>query len=136
MTRTEFSYNTRSMPARNGQSRDQASTTMLSPLNSEIVSMFPADDLAGVLIDLPDTIVTTVDDLSTPEMNASSTSAEDSADLRNAAERIWRRCLDAIRPQLSAQTMRTWFEPLEATALEGTEITLRAPSSFFCEWIG
>ena len=98
--------------------------------------MFPADDLAGVLIDLPDTIVTTVDDLSTPEMNASSTSAEDSADLRNAAERIWRRCLDAIRPQLSAQTMRTWFEPLEATALEGTEITLRAPSSFFCEWIG
>ena len=103
---------------------------------SEIVSMFPANDPAGVLIDLPDTIVTTVDDPTAPEMNTSSTSEDERAHLRNAAERIWRRCLDAIRPQLSAQTMRTWFEPLEATALEGTEITLRAPSSFFCEWIG
>ncbi len=57
------------------------------------------------------------------------------SDLRLAAERIWKRCLELIRPQLSAQTMRTWFEPLEATALEGSEITLRVPSNFFCEWI-
>jgi chromosomal replication initiator protein len=111
-------------------------------MNSEIVSMFPAHEPAGVLIDLPDTIVTTVDEPThssanaAPEMDASSTGEDERAHLRNAAERIWRRCLDAIRPQLSAQTMRTWFEPLEATALEGTEITLRAPSSFFCEWIG
>ncbi len=110
--------------------------------------MFPANDPAGVLIDLNDTIVTTVDELTAsatnaaPEMNASSqmnvspASEDERANMRNAAERIWRRCLDAIRPQLSAQTMRTWFEPLEATALSGTEITLRAPSSFFCEWIG
>jgi len=98
--------------------------------------MFPADDPAGVLIDLNDTIVTTVDDPTALEDTTPSSSEDERADLRNAAERIWRRCLDAIRPQLSAQTMRTWFEPLEAIALEGTEITLRAPSSFFCEWIG
>ncbi|HEY3875360.1 MAG TPA: DnaA/Hda family protein, partial [Candidatus Kapabacteria bacterium] len=61
---------------------------------------------------------------------------DDRAKLRAAAERIWKLCLETIRPQLSAQTMRTWFEPLEAIALEGSEITLRAPSSFFCEWIG
>ncbi len=104
-------------------------------MNAEIVSMFPANDPAGVLIDLNDTIVTTVDELAAQE-NASPTGEDERANMRNAAERIWRRCMDAIRPQLSAQTMRTWFEPLEATALEGTEITLRAPSSFFCEWIG
>jgi chromosomal replication initiator protein len=141
MTRTEFFYESivddarivsdaRSIPVRNAPSNNRL------PMNAEIVSMFPAHDPAGVLIDLPDTIVTTVDDPAAPEMNTSSTSEDERAHLRNAAERIWRRCLDAIRPQLSAQTMRTWFEPLEATALEGTEITLRAPSSFFCEWIG
>jgi chromosomal replication initiator protein len=113
----------------------QASTTMRSTMNSDIVSMFPAEEHAEVLIDLPNTIVTTLDEPGTADTNAS-TSEDERAHLRNAAERIWRRCLDTIRPQLSAQTMRTWFEPLEATALEGTEITLRAPSSFFCEWIG
>ena len=62
-------------------------------------------------------------------------SERSTSELRLAAERIWKRCLEIIRPQLSAQTMRTWFEPLEATALEGSEITLRVPSNFFCEWI-
>jgi chromosomal replication initiator protein len=141
MTRTEFSYDsiagdTRPIPFRNIPLQDHASSPILTSMNAEIVSMFPAHDPAGVLIDLNDTIVTAVDELTASEMNESSGGEDERAHLRNAAERIWRRCLDAIRPQLSAQTMRTWFEPLEATALEGTEITLRAPSSFFCEWIG
>jgi chromosomal replication initiator protein len=55
--------------------------------------------------------------------------------IRNAAEQIWKRCVETLRSQLSAQTMRTWFEPLEATQLEGTQLTLRTPSSFFSEWI-
>ena len=57
------------------------------------------------------------------------------SNLRNAAEQIWKRCMDTLRGQLSAQTMRTWFEPLEATQLDGSQITLRTPSSFFSEWI-
>ncbi len=147
MTRTEFSFDTRSKPGSIGQSQDRLS------LNPEIASTFPEHDRSheptprsiarnGVLIDLSETIVTTVDDPTASEMNASSVmgaspeSGDERADLRNAAERIWRLCLESIRPQLSAQTMRTWFEPLEATALEGSEMTLRAPSSFFCEWIG
>src|ERR1051326_6103025 len=36
--------------------------------------------------------------------------------LRNAAEQIWKRCMETLRGQLSAQTMRTWFEPLEPGA--------------------
>jgi hypothetical protein len=57
------------------------------------------------------------------------------SELRSAAQKIWKMCLETIRPQISSQTMRTWFEPLAATQLEGSEITLRAPSNFFCEWI-
>ncbi|MDP4287245.1 MAG: chromosomal replication initiator protein DnaA [Bacteroidota bacterium] len=63
-------------------------------------------------------------------------SAEESTrNLRSAALQIWKRCLDTLRAQLNPQTMRTWFDPLEAIGLEGAILTLRAPSSFFCEWI-
>jgi chromosomal replication initiator protein len=113
---------------------------------------------AGILIDLTEPIVSTVNEhlveahlaefpaqsiaptIATPmdEGDGASLNTSDasSAMLHAAAQQIWRLCLETIRPQLTAQTMRTWFEPLEATALEGSEITLRAPSSFFCEWIG
>ncbi len=105
---------------------------------------------AGLLIDLPETIATTAAQRSTDfpvetnsaQLNGSAgipgriVSATDGSDMRIAAQRAWLLALDRIRPQLSAQTMRTWFEPLEAMMLEGSEITLRAPSSFFCEWIG
>lgn len=75
-------------------------------------------------------------DSTTDERSLNADEQSSAANLQAAAERIWRMCLDTIRPQLSAQTMRTWFEPLRAVALEGSEMTLRAPSSFFCEWIG
>lgn len=57
------------------------------------------------------------------------------SNIRSAAEQIWKRCIETLRAQLSAQTMRTWFEPLEAVGLEGSELTLRTPSNFFSEWI-
>ncbi|GEM_PF-6052 len=74
-------------------------------------------------------------DLNAAHENERSSEVERSK-LRDAAGRIWLRCLETMRSQLSPQTMRTWFEPLEAVELEGSVITLRAPSSFFCEWIG
>ncbi len=116
-----------------------------SPINrssrtSDLLARAISSDRSAsqVLIDLPDTLVRPVEEqLSAMESASSSTNnADDHSDLRAAAQRIWRLCMEAIRPQLSAQTMRTWFEPLEATALEGSEITLRAPSNFFSEWIG
>jgi chromosomal replication initiator protein len=61
--------------------------------------------------------------------------SESSNEMRTAAVAIWRKCLETIRPQISSQSIRTWFEPLVATALEGSQITLRAPSNFFYEWI-
>ncbi|MHB8392507.1 MAG: DnaA ATPase domain-containing protein, partial [Acidobacteriaceae bacterium] len=102
---------------------------------------------AGILIDLPEAVVTTVHEPPTAVsveidpahhsgVPAGIADETDRSNLRAAARRIWLVALERIRPQLSAQTMRTWFEPLEAVTVEGAEITLRAPSSFFCEWIG
>ncbi|MEI8135353.1 MAG: chromosomal replication initiator protein DnaA [bacterium] len=56
-------------------------------------------------------------------------------DLRAAAIAIWQRSLDTIKNQISPQSFTTWFEPLVAKALEGTTLTLLAPSGFISEWI-
>jgi len=101
-------------------------STVNEHLVEEHLAEFPAQSIAP-------TIATPMDEGDGASLNTSDAS---SAMLHAAAQQIWRLCLETIRPQLTAQTMRTWFEPLEATALEGSEITLRAPSSFFCEWIG
>lgn len=58
-----------------------------------------------------------------------------SAELRSAAIAIWKMCLESIRTKVSAQSFRTWFEPLTAVDLEGSQLTLKAPSNFFYEWI-
>jgi chromosomal replication initiator protein len=60
---------------------------------------------------------------------------EGAAELRPAAQAVWKNCLDLLRPQLSPQTFRTWFDPIVPMGLSGSELLLRAPSSFFCEWI-
>ncbi|HET6512785.1 MAG TPA: chromosomal replication initiator protein DnaA [Candidatus Kapabacteria bacterium] len=55
--------------------------------------------------------------------------------MRSAAIAIWKMCLESIRTKVSAQSFRTWFEPLTAVDLEGSVLTLKAPSNFFYEWI-
>jgi chromosomal replication initiator protein len=56
-------------------------------------------------------------------------------DLRVAALAIWQRSLDTIKTQISPQSFTTWFEPLVPKSLEGTTLTLLAPSGFISEWI-
>ena len=90
-------------------------------------------DQTDIMLDLPDNILNS--SAVNPGLASDSPNGDGLADLRNAAEQIWKMCLETIKAQLSAQTVRTWFEPLTAIALEGSEITLRAPSNFFCEWI-
>lgn len=62
--------------------------------------------------------------------------AERAGESTREATGIWKQCIEALRPELSAQTMRTWFEPLVPTAFDGSQLTLQAPSNFFREWIG
>jgi chromosomal replication initiator protein len=89
----------------------------------------------NLTLDISDTLL----DQTNPEGDLPTSRAaqdRDSAhEQRPAAIAIWKRCIDSIAPQISSQTLRTWFEPLIATQLDGSEITLRAPSNFFYEWI-
>ena len=55
------------------------------------------------------------------------------------AERAWDECLDVIRDNVSAQSFKTWFAPLEAQSLKEEEdlrkLTIQLPSRFYYEWL-
>jgi chromosomal replication initiator protein len=57
----------------------------------------------------------------------------------SSAERAWDECLDIIRDNVSAQSFKTWFEPLEAQSLEEEDdlrkLTIQLPSRFYYEWL-
>ncbi len=99
-----------------------------------------SDRSAAVMLDLATNILDQPFGLSdTPHVRGAAAQQnpppDSKTELRSAAVAIWRMCLESIRAQISAQSLRTWFEPLVATELEGSQITLRAPSNFFYEWI-
>jgi chromosomal replication initiator protein len=56
-------------------------------------------------------------------------------ELRAAATIVWERACERVKPQISAQSFTTWFEPLIPAALEGAKLTLIAPSTFISEWV-
>jgi chromosomal replication initiator protein DnaA len=57
----------------------------------------------------------------------------------SSAERAWDECLDIIRDNVTAQSFKTWFEPLEAQSLEEEDdlrkLTIQLPSRFYYEWL-
>ena len=59
--------------------------------------------------------------------------------MEQSAERVWTECLDVIRDNVSQQSFKTWFEPLEAQSLEEEDglqkLTVQLPSQFYYEWI-
>ncbi|MDW8274582.1 MAG: chromosomal replication initiator protein DnaA, partial [Chitinophagales bacterium] len=48
---------------------------------------------------------------------------------------VWSACLDIIRDNVSAQSFKTWFEPIIPVELKGTVLTIQVPSQFFYEWL-
>ncbi|PSQ78997.1 MAG: chromosomal replication initiator protein DnaA [Bacteroidetes bacterium QH_8_67_23] len=56
-----------------------------------------------------------------------------------AAEEAWQACLEIIRDNVSRQSYKTWFEPLDVLSLEeqeGTQrLTVQLPSRFYYEWL-
>ncbi len=56
-----------------------------------------------------------------------------------SAEHVWRECLDVIRDNVTEQSYKTWFEPLEAKSLEEEndiqKLTVQLPSRFYYEWL-
>ncbi len=49
--------------------------------------------------------------------------------------KIWANCLDIIKDNVSAQSFKTWFEPIKPIKLSANVLTIQVPSQFFYEWI-
>lgn len=56
-----------------------------------------------------------------------------------SAETAWNECLEIIRDNVSEQSFKTWFKPLEAESLEEEgdlrKLTIQLPSRFYYEWL-
>lgn len=50
-------------------------------------------------------------------------------------ETVWNNCLKIIKDNVSLQSFKTWFEPIEPVKLDGTVLTIQVPSQFFYEWL-
>ena len=52
---------------------------------------------------------------------------------------VWADCLRVIRDNISRQSFRTWFEPLQAVGLDEADgtirLTVQLPSRFYYEWL-
>ncbi|MBQ9253755.1 MAG: chromosomal replication initiator protein DnaA [Bacteroidales bacterium] len=49
--------------------------------------------------------------------------------------KIWDKCLETIKANISEVEFETWFKPLEVVSLENGALKLRVPSSYFYEYI-
>jgi chromosomal replication initiator protein len=50
-------------------------------------------------------------------------------------EKIWQKCLDVIKDNVSLQSYKTWFEPIIPVKLKDSILTIQVPSQFFYEWL-
>lgn len=50
-------------------------------------------------------------------------------------EAVWNNCLKVIKDIVSAQSYRTWFEPIKPVSLHDNILTIQVPSQFFYEWL-
>ncbi len=50
-------------------------------------------------------------------------------------EKVWENCLNVVKDNVSAQSFKTWFEPIKAVKLQNNILTIQVPSQFFYEWL-
>ncbi len=55
--------------------------------------------------------------------------------LEEKAVSVWGECLRHIKTRISAQSYKTWFEPIKARKLENDNLTIQVPNRFFYEWL-
>jgi chromosomal replication initiator protein len=53
----------------------------------------------------------------------------------NTPERLWSRCLEVIKDNISETNYNTWFSPIVALKYENNVFVLQVPSQFFVEYI-
>lgn len=55
--------------------------------------------------------------------------------MKEAAEKVWSKCLEFIKDNIAEQQFNTWFAPITPVELEGNTLKIKVPSKFFCEWL-
>ena len=55
--------------------------------------------------------------------------------MKEAAEKVWSRCLEFIKDNITEQQFNTWFVPIVPVELEGNALKIKVPSRFFYEWL-
>lgn len=55
--------------------------------------------------------------------------------MEKAYTKAWNDCLKVIRDNVSAQSYKTWFEPVKPVKLANNVLTIQVPSQFFYEWL-
>ncbi|HMG15171.1 MAG TPA: DnaA N-terminal domain-containing protein, partial [Saprospiraceae bacterium] len=48
---------------------------------------------------------------------------------------VWANCLQTIKTNVSAQSFRTWFEPIKPLRLDNSALTIQVPNKIFYEWL-
>jgi chromosomal replication initiator protein len=49
--------------------------------------------------------------------------------------KIWDKCLEIIKANVSTQSFKTWFEPIKSLKVSNNVLTIQVPSQFFYEWL-
>ncbi|HRN35598.1 MAG: chromosomal replication initiator protein DnaA [Flavobacteriales bacterium] len=55
--------------------------------------------------------------------------------MKKDPEEIWGRCLEVIKDNVSQQSFKTWFEPIQPVKFAANVLTIQVPSQFFYEWL-
>jgi len=55
--------------------------------------------------------------------------------MKEAAEKVWSKCLEFIKDNITEQPFNTWFAPIVPVELESNTLKIKVPSKFFCEWL-
>ena len=55
--------------------------------------------------------------------------------MKEAAEKVWTKCLEFIKDNITEQQFNTWFVPIVPVELEGNALKIKVPSRFFYEWL-
>ena len=51
--------------------------------------------------------------------------------MKEAAEKVWSKCLEFIKDNITEQQFNTWFVPIVPVELEGNALKIKVPSRFF-----
>ncbi|MFM8493671.1 MAG: DnaA N-terminal domain-containing protein, partial [Bacteroidota bacterium] len=55
--------------------------------------------------------------------------------MQKTKEEVWGGCLSVIRDNVTQQSFKTWFEPIQPVRLQEGVLTIQVPSQFFYEWL-